>query len=261
MRTLHCKTLLVLAGAALVLLSSCSTARSRGYLLDMEYDTSYAAPKAPELRIQQEDRLNIVVLSETPLLAAPFNTTYGVVDDNNNTQQRAVAYTVNNHGDIDFPALGTLHVEGMTIRELTYFIQDEIQSRGYIKNPVVNVSLDNFKITVIGEMANRVITVTDPSINILQVVAQSGGANKEGGNIRNLTVIRSENGQQKAYKVDLQSRDMFQSPVYYLQQNDIVYLKPKGSVLNPSGETVMTFVGTGLSLASIITNFLLWSRR
>ena len=261
MRTLHCKTLLVLAGAALVLLSSCSTARSRSYLLDMEYDTPYVAPKAPELRIQQEDRLNIVVLSETPQLAAPFNTLYGVLDDQHNTQQRTVTYTVNNRGDIDFPALGTLHVEGMTIRELTYFIQDEIKSRGYIKDPVVNVSLENFKVTVIGEMANHVITVTDPSINILQVVAQSGGANKEGGNIRDLTVIRTEEGQQKAYKVDLQSRNLFQSPVYYLQQNDIVYLKPKGSGLNSSGETAMTFVGTGLSIASIITNFLLWSRR
>ena len=259
MHKFHRKTLLmVLAGAGMVLLlASCSTARKRSYLLDMEYNTPYGVPPAPELRIQQGDRMNIVVLSETPQLAAPFNAGYAT----GNTQvERAVSYTVNSNGDIDFPVLGTLHVEGMTIKEITAQIQDEIQSRGFIKDPVVNVSLDNFQITVIGAFSNSVLTVSDPSINLLQVVARSGGT-ASNSDIRDLMVIRTENDQQMAYQVNLQSRKLFESPVFYLRQNDVVYLKPKGTSLNSDGQMIMSFVGTGLTLASIITNFLLWSNR
>ena len=73
-------------------------------------------------------------------------------------------------------------------------------------------------------------------------------------------VVRTENGQRTAYKVNLQSRSVYDSPAFYLRQNDMVYVKPRGSSLSSEGQTVMTFVGTGLTLASIITNLLIWTR-
>jgi polysaccharide export outer membrane protein len=74
-------------------------------------------------------------------------------------------------------------------------------------------------------------------------------------------VIRTENGIRRSYSVDLQSKDLFDSPAYYLKQNDVVYIKPKGVRLSASGQTTMSFVTAGLSLMSIIVNALIWANR
>ena len=248
--------LCILCAGALV---SCATARKSTLLLDMTYDKDYDAHVAPELVIHPEDRLAIQVLSETPQLAAPFNAGLTLADAASSAQ-RTVSYTVDGKGCIEFPVLGRLHVEGLTLKELRTLLGDRICEKGYIKDPVVNVNLENFTVTVIGSLGNHVIKVDAPSINLLQVLARSG-AISNATRINKVSVMRTENGILKAYKVNLQSTKLFDSPVFYLQQNDIVYVMPKGNGLSTEGQTVMTFVGTGLTLASIITNVLIWSKR
>ena len=127
--------LLGLLTLLLLLVSSCTTPRTLGYLLDMEYNKDYPATPAPELKMQPEDRLNIQVLSENPQLSAPFNTLLTLTDLANKTaQQPILKYTVDREGNIDFPILGPLHVEGMTLKEIENLISGEIASRGYIKD-------------------------------------------------------------------------------------------------------------------------------
>lgn len=244
-------TLLVLLAA------SCTTPRTLGYLLDMEYDKDYPAQPAPELTIQKEDQLTIQVISENPALSAPFNTLLTLTDlANNQTKQPVLTYTVDQQGNIEFPVLGTLHIEGLTIKELQNMISGEIVSRGYIKDPVVNASLDNFTVTVIGERNMTISPIEGKSLNLLQALARFGGAQGENINIKDVTVIRTENGTRRAYSVNLQTKALFDSPVFYLQQNDVIYLKHRGSQLSTSVRNFFSAIGIVSSFASLILSYL-----
>ncbi len=240
-------------------LVSCATPRSMTILQDMEYETLYDAHPAPELVLQRGDRLGIQVMSANPQLAAPFNTGLGLVEAATAPQQ-TVSYTLDKDGNIEFPVLGVLHAEGHTLKQMQEIIAGEIIEQGYIKDPVVKATLENFEITVIGKLGNHVLKVKESSINLIQVLAQSKEIDG-GAKIQDVSVIRTENGKRQAYAVNLKTKELFDSPVFYLQQNDVVYVKPKGTTLSPEGQVVMTFVGTGLTLTSIITNFILWSNR
>ncbi|MBO7366350.1 MAG: polysaccharide export protein, partial [Bacteroidales bacterium] len=94
--------------------------------------------------------------------------------------------------------------------------------------------------------------------NILQVIAHSGGTS-DNAKIKDVMVIRKENGENKAYSINLQSKDLFMSPVFYLQQNDIVYVKPRGLRFSTSGQTAMTLVNTIVGIGSAVVYILLWN--
>ena len=240
------------AWIAILALVSCTTARQMSYLTDMEYNTDYPVKPAPELVVQPDDLLGITVTSSTPELAAPFN----LFSDGKSTHE----YVVDRNGNIEFPVLGTINVWGATLTQIRNGIADGIRANGFIKDPIVNVTLENFSVTVIGSAGNSMIPVKGNSINILQVLATNKSVTNK-SDIRDVMVIRTENGVRRSYSVDLQSKDLFDSPVFYLKQNDVVYIKPKGVSLSASGQTTMTFVTAGLSLISIIVNALLWTSR
>ena len=256
--------------AAAILLGmavSCSTPKKLSYLLDMEYDKAYEAFPAPELIIQPGDMLRILVSSEDALLAAPFNgisPTEGVEasksSKSSSSSSSAPVYTVNPGGVIQFPVLGSFPVAGKTTGQIEEEIGKRIAFMGYIKEPVVNVQLSNFSVTVIGSAGNRIIESAGPSLNLLQVIAQTSGASDR-TKIDDVMVIRTENGQRMAYQVNLQKTELFESPVFFLRQNDVVYIKPRGTTLSVEGSTVMAFTSTLLSLVGIFTNYLLWSNR
>lgn len=238
-------------GIVVSMLFSCSTAKDLTYLLDMQYNKEYPASPAPELIVQPDDVLSITVTCSTPELAAPFNLF--------SEGTTGLKYPVDREGNIEFPVLGTIKVWGATLSQIKNGIAAGIRDNGFIKDPIVQVSLDNFAVTFIGSGGNRVIPVNNNSINLLQVLAMTGDVSRN--NIKDLMVIRTENGVRRSYSVDLQSQDLFYSPVFYLKQNDVVYVKPKGTNLSASGQTVMTFVTAGLSFVSIIVNTILWTRR
>ena len=240
------------AWIALLAMVSCTTAKQMSYLMDMAYNTDYPVTPAPELIIQPDDCLGITVTSSTPELAAPFNL---FTDGKTN-----LTYVVDRKGNIEFPVLGTINVWGATLSQIRNGIADGIRANGFIKDPIVHVTLENFSVTVIGSAGNAVVPVKGNSINILQVLAISGDIGNR-SDIRDVMVIRTENGIRRSYSVDLQSKAIFDSPVFYLKQNDVVYVKPKGVRLSASGQTTMSFVTAGLSLISIIVNALIWSNR
>lgn len=236
---------------------SCTTPRTLGYLLDMEYNKDYPARPAPELKMQKEDRLSIQVLSENAELSAPFNTMLTITDLTNQTaKQPMFTYVVDKEGNIDFPVLGKLHVEGLTLKEIEQLIAEEIISRGYIRQPVVNAELDNFQITVIGGTSGGVMQIQGHSFNLLQAIARIRGGSNEQINIKEVTVIRTENGVRTAYSVNMQKNALFESPVFYLQQNDVIYYKPKLYRLSQPAGAFIGFVGTITGFASLILSYL-----
>ena len=238
---------------AMLALVSCTTAKQMSYLLDMAYNTDYPVTPAPELIIQPDDCLGITVSSSTPELAAPFNLF--------SEGKANLKYVVDMKGNIEFPVLGTINVWGATLSQIRNGIADGIRANGFIKDPIVNVTLENFSVTLIGSGGNAVVPVKGSSINILQLLATSGGGLTNHSDISDIMVIRTENGIRRSYSVDLTSKDLFDSPVFYLKQNDVVYIKPKGVKLSASGQTTMSFVTAGLSLLSIIVNAIIWTNR
>jgi polysaccharide export outer membrane protein len=122
--------------------------------------------------------------------------------------------------------LGKLHVEGKKVSEVKEMIQDKIKAGNYIKDPLVSIEFLNFKYTVLGAAGAGTYNVEGDRITLLEAIAKAGdlGANAR---INRVQVIREEDGVRKVYEHDLRSKDVFESPAYYLQQNDIVYVVPK----------------------------------
>jgi len=242
-----------------VLLAACSTPGKITYLRDLEYNVPEVARPAPELRLKVDDRISIQVFSEQMELAAPFNAA-GVQIEGEASSMLSATYGVDARGNIDFPILGEIHVEGKTLNEVQKEISAEIMRRGYIKDPVVKAELENFTVTVIGQLGQQIIPVEGNSLNLIQLLAQLTN-DLESAKIPDVMVIRTENGMRQAYQVDFQTKELYNSPVYYLQQNDVIYVKPRGVKLSNGGDIFLKFFTPAISgLSSILYIIALMNR-
>ena len=252
-------TKLMLLPAIGVLLAACSTPKKLTYLRDLEYNVPEVARPAPELRLKVDDRISIQVFSEQMELAAPFNAA-GVQIEGEASSMLSATYGVDARGNIDFPILGEIHVEGKTLNEVQKEISAEIMRRGYIKDPVVKAELENFTVTVIGQLGQQIIPVEGNSLNLIQLLAQLTN-DLESAKIPDVMVIRTENGMRQAYQVDFQTKELYNSPVYYLQQNDVIYVKPRGVKLSNGGDIFLKFFTPAISgLSSILYIIALMNR-
>lgn len=253
---------------AALLLASCASRKDFVYLNDMQPGTSYLAEMKHEAVIQRDDRLAITVGSKNPELAIPFNMQGGVfrLDDDGSVSasggtaiSREKGYRVDVEGNIDFPILGKLHVEGLTIASATNLIKDKIKEGGYIKEPLVSIEFLNFHYTVLGAVGGTgTYRVDGDRITLLEAIAKAGDLSSK-ARIDRVTVIREEGGQRKMYVHDLREKSVFDSPAYYLQQNDIVYVEPKyrNKSKEDRGWQLTTIL---ISLGSLITS-IIWAVR
>ncbi len=246
-------TIKLLAISAIFAVNACVTPSKITYVKDMQVGEEYPAKPAPELKVQQQDRLSIQVFSEDESLAKPFNT--GALTQAGAGITTPATYIVDQNGAIDFPILGSIPVEGLTLKEVQEKIASMIMDAGYIRQPMVKVNLDNFTVTVIKYGVTNRIAVTGRSINLLQVVAPN-----QGEKIKEVEVIRTENGVRKAYHVDFLTQELFNSPVFYLQQNDIVYVKPSRWMTSQTWQAIRSSITTVMSLAGTAVSVLVLLR-
>ncbi len=257
----------ILLAICLVILSSCGASKKLSYLQDMDTLTTYDVTDEPDIKVSANDRLNITVTCKTPELAAPFNIASGAasVDINNGTVSAGAlstasnGYLVDKQGNISFPILGTINVAGKTLQEVRETIEGEIIAKNYIKDPIVLVEFVNFQITVLGEVNSKGnFIVSNSRINILQAIALAGDI-PTSAVIDDIWVIRTEGRERNVYSINLKSKECFNSPAFYLQQNDIVYVKPKKTKLDASSQLALTITSTVMAGVSAIASILYWT--
>ena len=229
------------------------------FVEDMIPDTSYSMMEPPALRIQSGDRLDILISSQMPELAAPFNVGVGAykVDEQGDvttgsTVRDNKGYLVNDYGSIDFPILGPLYVKNLTVDAVKNMIKKRLIEEKFISDPVVNVELINLKINMMGEVNSvGVIEVPDGRITLLEAITQAGGLTVNAAPER-IRVIRQADGEGMVFVNDILSKDIFEAPTYYLQQNDIVYVEPEGPETTPRVERNWRYFTTTIGLLGTV---------
>lgn len=201
----------------LFFLTSCKTSNNVTYFQDIEQKTSGSITEQDinyETQICPDDQLSIVVSSIEPNAVAAFNI----------TTPEPTYYLVDCQGCIDFPVLGKLKIAGKTRRELIDFLTEKISI--YAKSPIVTIQIRNFKVSVLGEV-NRPGSINIPNerVSVLDAIGLAGDLTIYGER-SNVVIIRDNNGKKEFKRLDLTSSSIFESPFYYLKQNDVIYVEP-----------------------------------
>lgn len=237
--------------------ASCSTPKDIAYFQDVTHGEMIQPLERNDIKVRPEDKLSIVVSTQDPALSSMFNlvTTQNRIGSGSSGgtlggssaggSGQTSLYTVDADGDINFPVLGRLHVAGMNRTQLSKYIETEIKSRELVKDPIVTVDYANTGISVLGEVKSPGrVEFNKDHLTIVEAIAMAGDIAPDGMR-QNVTVMREgENGRQTVYKVDLTDMKLLaQSPVYYMQQNDVIYVEPNDKAkrnTTPNGNSPFT---------------------
>lgn len=224
----------LLCTVVLMLFNSCGSRKNMVYLQNdsTQINTLYEQyiPK-----IQVNDILTVVVTAADPKVTAPFNPVSSVANSNM-AQSVDMAlrptYTVDSNGDITLPMLGKIRVVGLTRVQAIEKLRVELGQ--YIKDPGVNINFNNFRISVLGEVARPgSFTMPTERVTVLEALSMAGDLTIRG--IRhNVLLIREINGQKTMHRLDLTKQNTINSPYYYLAQNDVIYVEPNKAQINNS---------------------------
>ncbi len=210
----------------------------------------------PRLTIQPSDILDIKVHSMNAELAAPFNiipkSAIGM-SNATTTSLRLHGYLVNQKGVIDFPVLGTIPVQGLDSEELKETLQNKLET--YLKDPVVNIRLLNFKVTVSGEVNEPgSFNIPNERITLPEAITMAGDLTNYATR-DSILIIRELDGYRTFKRVSMQSLDLFESDFYYLKQNDLIYIEPQkaktGTIRDQSNE-ILPFISAAATILAIV---------
>jgi len=227
---------LILLGVAL--LTSCKTPTNITYLQDVYANVPIKTQGDGYIRFMPGDKLSIFVHSRDEKLMELFN----LSGRNGGTNmmmaggQNYAPYTVDENGEIEFPVLGPVKIEGLTRDEVQKKIKNELISQSLCKDPIITVAFYNMNFSVLGNAGTGVKQINKDRITLLEAIAM--GDLDINGLRKNILVMRQEGDQQVPYRVDLTSAEsVYNSPVYYIRQNDVIYVEPNN--MAKRGSTVM----------------------
>lgn len=218
-----------------------------------------------EMRLKPADQVLIKVTCTEPSLLQIFaqdvtmgslGTQTSSMSNASGTMGNVYGYTVTNSGDLILPAIGAVHVEHLTVDEAGEAIEKVIKEKGLISDPDVTVRLLNARVTVVGAAKTaKVVGLTSERNTIIDVLAQCGDID-DAGLRQNIKLYREQNGQLAMYNIDLTSADIFKSPAYYVQQNDMIYVEPNKSkrVKSSPFYTALGAWGTIIGIMSTVTS-------
>lgn len=251
----------------IVLLCSCASTKDIAYLQNSQNIDYEQSKYLYDAKIMPKDILTITISTVNPEAAAPFNLTVPTVFNQNRSstysQPSIQSYLVDNNGQIEFPVVGMITVGGLTKSECENLVLTKIKP--YLnenERPVVTVRMANYKISVLGEVAKPgMFTVDNEKINILEALAKAGDLTIYGVRNKVKLIREDETGKKQIYTLNLNDASIVNSPYYYLQQNDIVYVEPnkvKSRNSNIGSSTTIWFSATSIliSLTSLLYNIL-----
>jgi polysaccharide export outer membrane protein len=238
---------LVICFISLNLFVSCTPAKKILYFQNLPNDTVLhnLVTKDFELKIAKGDIINISVSSLSAEASAIFTPQQVAAGTG-----AASGFLVDMNGNILYPKLGTLHVEGLTRDELKIRLLKDLLP--YLKEPAVTVNFVNHKVVVIGEV-NHVLPMPDETMTLLEAISLSGGIPQTARKDNILVIRQIENGKQFK-RVNLNNNSIFYSPFYYMRPDDIVYVEPSKTKSAVSTTQIISYVATGLSLLFLILN-------
>lgn len=258
----------ILLSISITFMSSCGSVKNVAYLQNSDSIDLSRSEFLYDARIMPKDILTITVNTVNPEASAPFNL---LVRNTLNSTSSSIGtsggslqtYLVDNGGEIDFPVLGKLHVGGLSKAECEKMIHDKLLPYlNEVENPVVTVRMSNYKISVLGEV-NRpgMFTVGNEKINILEALAQAGDLTIYGVREKIKLIRENANGKKEVITINLNDAEIINSPYYYLQQNDIVYVEPnkvkaRNSSIGQSTSLWLTSASIIISLSSLLYNIL-----
>ena len=261
--------LLWLLAIGILAVPSCSTPKEISYFQDLESVEGQRIGGAKGITVRPKDKISIIVNCKSPELTALFNLPYVTQRLGENSRSTISSgysqgyisgYTVDDRGCVDFPVLGKVHVAGMTREEIASEIKRELREQGQATDAVVTVDFMNLYYQVLGEVARPGRYAIDKdALTILDAIGAAGDLTIYGRRDR-VKVLRDEGGRMRTYEVDLCSAsDLIASPVYYVRQNDVIYVDPndvraRQSTVNGNNVRSTSFWISLTSLAASITN-------
>ena len=237
-----------------IILSSCATPQDVLYFQDARDYAEYRIASKKDVLINQDDLLGIMVNSQATEAALPLNLPMAnyYVGGETYGQPRQLAFLVDKEGNIDYPLLGKIQVEGLSRNGLRELIKVMVIAEGILKDPIVTVNFLNFKISVMGEVSRPgSFNITGERITLLEALSMAGDLTIYGRRDR-IAVIRETKGNTVILYHDLRSTSIFKSPFYFLQQNDIVYVEPNNRRIQQSNINQNNSAGVWLSIVSVI---------
>lgn len=269
MQKISFPTLLSAMLTIMLSLWACSTPMDVTYFQDAASLNDMQVQAEQQFTLRPEDKINIIVNSSNPMLEQQFTLTAStnsrslgapvtpkmMAGGSGGSNGMMIAYTVDEQGTINFPILGKISVGGKTRRQVAEYIQDRLIARELVDDPIVTVEYVNMGINVLGEVAHPGhIDITRDHFTITDAIARAGDLTINGKR-QNVMVARQVDGVNKVYYLDLTNmQSVLQSPAYYLQQNDLVYVSPNEKRLRETKAVGNTFNTTGfwMSAASML---------
>ena len=237
-----------------VLGNICTSCKSNKDILYFQ-DTKEGVQKRITMQvptIEANDILSVQITAPDPESAIPYNSPFdtGQAIANNIEAMKYKGYLVAENGTISLPVLGSVKVSGMSVIELQSHLMDKLQNEGHLSSPTINVRILNSKVTILGEVRSPgTYSYTEQSITLPQALGYAGDLTINGKR-QDVVLLREKDGIQVVHHIDMTKSDWFESPVYFIKQNDIIVVNPNNAKVKSAG--YIGNVGTLLSLASVI---------
>jgi len=243
----------------IIVQSSCASKQDIVYFQDEPVNSEITLTNNYAIKLKPADMLTIDISAQDPEAVSPFLLTPVAQNTGNalnlNSNLRIQTYLIDVNGNIDFPVLGTLKMQGLSRIDATEMLKEKLSE--YIKDPIVNVRLVNFTITILGEVKNPgTFTIQNERISLSDALGLAGDLTIYGKR-DNILLIREVDGQKRYAKFDLNSVNVVNSPNYYLTQNDVIYIEPNNarvrqSSYNPNNGIIISAIATLATIAAIL---------
>jgi len=245
------------------MLSACDAQRRVLYLQDVESGSEIVLPENYIIRLKPLDQITVVVNSKNPELAMPFNTSTsfnalnGMVTNSTANESSLQVLTVDSKGNIVLPVIGKLKVGGLTREEAEAKIEKMIIEGDYIADPKVNVRFANLTVSILGEVTKPGrYNINKDQLTIFEALALAGDMSIYGSR-EDVAVIREKDGKSIVTKLDLRSQDVFSSPAFYIEQNDVIIVSPNKykaatAEINQNRSFWISLTSTAISLATLV---------